>query len=846
METGDEINAVDFFKKPESEIFQYRRRLQEAIDGYAKPKFVCVYCNQLLRLSGKATERGEVSFFSHLHDSDDCEIKTDRENKLTKEQILALKFSKIRESERHKNLKKNIYDCLTNKTSVTKGVSKVEIEKRIIGNLPYYNWRQPDISFEYKGKKIVLELQLSTTFLSVVIERDIFYRMNGISIIWVFNFSDNQQFVNLSNMMCKDIYYSNKRNAFVFDEEAIRLSNERKELILKAIWFEPKIEDGRIDLNNSIRKEEYISLSDFKFDDDNYKPYYIDADKLFGDNLSYGLRHRELDENAIKSRLKRQLNRNQAILSPIKSNGNLGFANESGEVIIPAIYAEVLPFKDGVAWVKKTYWGAIDTSGQKVVHFQYRTIRRMEYKDYIVAENRSKFFGLLSSEGFVVLPFEYYEIGDFIDGIAKVNAKGWRKGYIDELGNAITENKSRINENIIKGSQFGLWGLENNEGEVILPFEFTEIQDFIDGRANAMYKYKYGVIDHLGKTIIPFDYIEPLEFINNKAIASKDYDKWGVINKDGETIIPFIYDEIGKFEGGVAFAKISGRKDGFIDELGNAITENKSRINENIIKGSQFGLWGLENNEGEVILPFEFSKIQDFIDGRAIAEREYKYGVIDDQGKIVIPIEYDEIVDFTNGIAIVMIWANNREQYYGVVGENGNIIIPIEFSTIDTFIDGVAVIGKNETYGYINDQGKIIIPLEYTDLIKLGNGAIIAKKDGCYGVIDQKGETLFPFLYEYIEEYSDGLAVVSNNYQDWGVVNKAGETIIPFEYNKIGEFIDGKAKARKGHYWGVINQKGKTIIPFKFDSIEELSDGRFKVSKQGINGLIDEFGNILE
>ena len=103
METGEVINSVDFFKKPESEIFQYRRRLQEAIDGYAKPKFVCFYCNQLLRLAGKETERGRVSFFSHLHDSDDCEIKTDREYKLTKEQILALKFSKIRESERHKN-----------------------------------------------------------------------------------------------------------------------------------------------------------------------------------------------------------------------------------------------------------------------------------------------------------------------------------------------------------------------------------------------------------------------------------------------------------------------------------------------------------------------------------------------------------------------------------------------------------------------------------------------------------------------------------------------------------------------------------------------------------------------
>ena len=66
VETGEIIKSDDFFKKPESEIIAYRRRLQEAIAGFQPPKFKCAYCNQLLKLSGKKTLRGQVSFFSHL------------------------------------------------------------------------------------------------------------------------------------------------------------------------------------------------------------------------------------------------------------------------------------------------------------------------------------------------------------------------------------------------------------------------------------------------------------------------------------------------------------------------------------------------------------------------------------------------------------------------------------------------------------------------------------------------------------------------------------------------------------------------------------------------------------
>ncbi len=43
----------------------------------------------------------------------------------------------------------------------------------------------------------------------------------------------------------------------------------------------------------------------------------------------------------------------------------------------------------------------------------------------------------------------------------------------------------------------------------------------------------------------------------------------------------------------------------------------------------------------------------DFSEGLASVNKDYKCGYIDKTGKVVIPIEYDKISDFVDGVAIV-------------------------------------------------------------------------------------------------------------------------------------------------------------------------------------------------
>ena len=57
IETDKEIYAKSFFAQPEGVVFKMRTELEKAIDR-RRPKFVCKYCGQMVKISGRKTERG--------------------------------------------------------------------------------------------------------------------------------------------------------------------------------------------------------------------------------------------------------------------------------------------------------------------------------------------------------------------------------------------------------------------------------------------------------------------------------------------------------------------------------------------------------------------------------------------------------------------------------------------------------------------------------------------------------------------------------------------------------------------------------------------------------------------
>lgn len=543
LENDKEISAKQFFSQPEGIIFKKRTELEKAI-YLQKPMFVCKYCGQMVKISGRKTERGKARFFSHLRDSDDCDYKTTTGR--TRREINREKFARCNEGERHKFLKAEIAKYL----EMTNDVTDVRIENTVKGNHPVLRWRRPDVIANYRGQEVVFELQLSTTFVSVIVERDLFYRLNQKHIIWISNFDEQGEHVNLTNMMVQDIYYNNRMNLFIFDLDAQRKSEEFGELVLKCNWLKP---DGTWQYPNRNTSDElggkYIRLSDLTFDK-TYKPYYVNAEQAYyAAHPEFKIKVAsieeenkeilaELDQQWEKEKEREQneeIDRERRIQEIIdeyeidsvpdkkkkcpyiigQRDGFYGLVTFDRVIHLPFVYDEIKIHK---GWIEGKRNGTIEvfTSDYELIDTDIRRIEKLgdSHKKYVKENDGDWLWGIMdknakpitlpifskvgiwSSDKFIAVKDGQYCIlnksGHIIiagyDYISELDnecvatiSKDGREGRIDSECKTIKSDMEKISDTLSKISKLGKWGLENSDGTILVPCEYDDVGSFNNG-----------------------------------------------------------------------------------------------------------------------------------------------------------------------------------------------------------------------------------------------------------------------------------------------------------------------------------------------------------------------------
>lgn len=534
LETGKEIFAKEFFSQPERVIFSMRNELQKAI--YLRhPRFICKYCGQMVKISGRKTERGTPSFFSHLRDSEDCDYKTTTGR--TKREIEREKYSKCNEGERHKKIKNLLATCLLK----TRGVTNVRTEETMHGNHPILNWRRPDVAISYRGLEIIFELQLSSTFVSVITERDLFYRLNKKFIIWVFNFDDQSEHVNLTNMVVKDVYYNHKLNIFIFDNAAYEESLKRGELILKCNWIKPDGSWQYPNINNSdALGGKFVSLSDLTYSDD-YKPFYIDAEKeYFAQNPDFAQCAITIEED------------NKQILADLDNRAKeeeeaLHNFNKRLEVLKEAfdIESEIKHTQKYLIGRQYGKVGLITFEGEIKIPFEYNSIDARRY--WIEAKNNNT-VALYNKNNYEIINegLKCESIGEGVYRIAKYVGEDILWGILDKRGeNLVDVQFSRLEvwnaeKQYLLVVKNGKYGVMNQHGAYLLKCKYDYI-DYIDseGFAAVTLEGKIGKID------------SECHFVTENSIAIEDkYKKICIMGKWGiENVVDCKYDELGAYRG---------------------------------------------------------------------------------------------------------------------------------------------------------------------------------------------------------------------------------------------------------------------------------------------------------
>jgi competence CoiA-like predicted nuclease len=280
FKNGQFIKVQEFFlnynlkdEEDQDRLIELRHELELAIQKKIAAKYGCWYCKGLASLRAVRSDK-RIIYFKAIH-SLECKEKS---KNLSREQISRIKYNGQQEGELHLILKRKIAELLE-LNKINKGeIQEVVIEKprKLTTDPSSHEWKKPDIfTHFYKNKciyNIAFELQLSTTFLDVVISRQDFYKRDGSYIIWVFNNFDHER--RNQKMMQLDIVVSNNKNAFVINEITIAESYKVNDLVLICHYKSYHRKGSEI---VSKWNEQLITLSDLCFDDD-YKVYYYNSD----------------------------------------------------------------------------------------------------------------------------------------------------------------------------------------------------------------------------------------------------------------------------------------------------------------------------------------------------------------------------------------------------------------------------------------------------------------------------------------------------------------------------------------------------------------------------------------
>jgi len=245
----------------------------------SKPLFLCGYCKKPVYLcGGKHTGEKGKSFkeiyFKHYSHSPECKfyLKT----KYGKSEIERMKFHGLKEGHLHQMIKNEIAQALNVEgydAEMEKVVSVLTLYKDGTDSDNYKRlWRRPDVHVKNKEKQFVVEIQLATTFLSVILDRMNFYKESKHHVLWVlscFKPKEEQKFTTM------DILSLTTRNIFEFNDEMISESKKQGKLLLRCHFEIPLLQD---DLTFTyVWDNKIVSIDDLVFDNKCFIAYSYDC-----------------------------------------------------------------------------------------------------------------------------------------------------------------------------------------------------------------------------------------------------------------------------------------------------------------------------------------------------------------------------------------------------------------------------------------------------------------------------------------------------------------------------------------------------------------------------------------
>jgi len=303
------------------------------------------------------------------------------------------------------------------------------------------------------------------------------------------------------------------------------------------------------------------------------------------------------------------------------------------------------------------------------------------------------------------------------------------------------------------------------------------------------------------------------------------------------------YDELEDFVNGVAAARIDEHY-GLIDQAGNTILpfefDSIFTYRGGWVHARKNKTEYLYTSRGEEVL-----QISDIIywyppeEGLIRVKKDTGWGCINMQGQTIIPFQYISLGPCQNG------WLSFYENgKWGWLDKQGKVVVPPAFLYVGNWSEQLWWARDNNNYALYDYSGNIVVNEGWLKLLLPHNGVAAAKTAEGWKYIDENFSTILqlPPVYEWVEQFIEGLAAVKRSGL-WGFIDASGKEVITPAYQNVSVFRNGLAAVQKNDLWGYIDLKGNVVIPFVYHGAGAFNGGKARVCDTWWEWYIDQNGN---
>jgi hypothetical protein len=197
-----------------------------------------------------------------------------------------------------------------------------------------------------------------------------------------------------------------------------------------------------------------------------------------------------------------------------------GFTNADGRTVIAPAFADVQPFRDGAAWVRRPEaesWDLIDESGQKLIDAHAGWLGVGSFSDGLawVSRDGSSNWVAIDKQGRIKITPGFDDVRPFRRGLAAVRRGGW--GAVDKSGRLLVP------------CQFTGFATALTDGRYVDGFSD-------EGLAIVDAGGRKGIVDRTGTMVVPP--VHPALVIHPVAfLVAAPNGRWGALDRKGRPLI---------------------------------------------------------------------------------------------------------------------------------------------------------------------------------------------------------------------------------------------------------------------------------------------------------------------